>query len=642
MAAKKHKFKTETQKLLDLVIHSLYSHPDIFLREIISNASDACDRLRLQMLSDKSLKNEKSDFKIKIIRDEKSNTLTISDNGLGMNEEELLNNLGTIARSGTKNFLESLKQKKDNPEQIELIGQFGVGFYSSFMVSSRVIVETRKAGEEESFRWESDGSGSFTIDKIDKKTRGTDIIIHLKDEFKKYLEDYEIKSIVKKYSDYIEYPVLMDVEKYIPKKDDEKEPKKEIEEETLNSQKAIWTRSPKEVKEDEYKEFYKQLTHDYTDHYAKIHYRVEGVTEYTALLFIPAKAPFDLMFAAEKFKGIHLYVKRIFIMDDAEALMPRYLRFVKGVLDSSDLPLNVSREILQQDKLLAKIKTNLVKKVLDTLAQKKEKDKDKYLDFFKELGGILKEGLASDFENQKKIMELLLFESTSTKPGEYVSLDEYVKNMPSDQKEIYYITGESRAEVENSPHLEAFNKKKFEVLYLTDSIDELISQHMNEYEGKKIKSVLKGDLDLSSTEEEKESNKKALSEKQDSFKGLLELIQKKLDENVKEVRLANRLVSSPACLVTDEFGMSSSMERLMKSMNQNVPKTKRIFELNPDHSIIKLLNELYVKDRKKTDDYIVLLYNQALIAEGGKLDNPDKFSGIFSNVMEENIKTLIK
>ena len=636
MSKRKLKFKTETQKLLNLVIHSLYSHKEIFLRELISNASDAIDKHRFESLTNKNLAKEKGEYGIKLTIDKDNKTLTVSDNGIGMSEEELIDNLGTIARSGTSRFLENLGTgKKDTPD---LIGQFGVGFYASFMVADRVEVLSRKAGEDTANRWISDGSQEFSLESGEREGRGTDIVLHLNEDASEYLEGYELRSIIKKYSDFIEYPVKMDVEKSVPVEGEEGKTETKIEEETLNSCKAIWMRSPSDIKDDEYNEFYSHLSHDYQKPYARVHYKVEGTTEFNALLFFPDHMPMDLMFSENKIKGVQLYVRRVFIMDEAEAMLPRYLRFVRGVVDSADLPLNVSREILQQERTLTRIKSNLVKKILDTLKEKLGKDREGYTKFFKELGAILKEGLALDFENKKKISELLLFESTATKTGEYTTLAEYFSRMPAGQEEIYYITGENRAELENSPYLEALKNKGYEVLFLTDSIDEIITQHLTEYEEKKFKSVTKGDIDLS---DDKEKAKKDKEEKEKEYKGLEEFIQKELDEHIKEVRLSSRLLSSPACLVADEYGMSASMERLMRSMQQDVPVTKRILEINPDHTLIKKVRDLAEGDKKEDASKLVkLLYNQSVIAEGGKITNPGDFVSQLTTLMEEHAKNL--
>jgi len=636
LAKRNIKFKTETRKLLDLVIHSLYSHSEIFLRELISNASDAIDRLRFLRLTNKELAGKKIKFRIKVSADKEKKELIISDNGIGMGDKELIENIGTIARSGTGAFLESLD--KDSKKIPEFIGQFGVGFYSSFMIADKVIIETKMAGATEAYRWESDGGGDFSIETIEKENVGTDIILHLNDNHLEYLEEHRIRTIVKKYSDFIEYPVVMDVEQVVTPEKDGKPAKTKIAEETLNSQQAIWMKTASKVKDEEYQEFYKHISNDFQEPLEKIHYHAEGLSEFNALLYLPAHTPFDLMFSDDKPKGIQLYVKRVFIMDDAEALMPRYLRFVKGVVDSADLPLNVSREILQKDRQLQRIKTSLVKKVLDTLKEKMTSDREAYDKFFKELGGIVKEGIAVDYENKEKILNLLLFESTTTKSGETTSLEEYISRMPEEQKEIYVITGEKRLDLENSPYLESLKNKNFEVLFLLETIDELILQHMNEFQGKKFKLITKGTMDLEEGEA-KEKKQETLNKHSEEFKGLLEHIQKKLDENVKEVRLTNRLVSSPVCLVTDEQDMGANMERLMKAMRQDVPPSKRILEINPEHKMIQSMHNLYKgsKSSLEVDTFIDLLYNQAIISEGGRISDPGHFLGILTDLMSEKL-----
>ncbi len=631
MAHKRNmQFQTETQKLLHLVIHSLYSNAEIFMRELLSNASDALDKLRFLMLSDKTLASESNDFAIRISVDKSKKTLTISDNGIGMNEDELVENLGTIARSGTGNFIESLKDDKDAPS---LIGQFGVGFYSAFMVASSVSVVTRKAGTGQAFRWESSGEGTFTIDPAERTERGTDIILTLKDDCIEYLEEYRIRSIVKKYSDFIEYPVRMDVEKSVPVEGSDEKYEKQTITETLNSQKAIWMKKPAEISDEEYSEFYKHISHDYEKPFDRIHYSAEGATEFSALLYLPSRMPFDLLMQGDRMRGVQLYVKRVFIMDDAEALMPRWLRFVKGVVDSSDLPLNVSREILQQDRILAKIKSNLVKKIIDSMKSRLESDRAGYTEFFKSLGSIIKEGVAIDYENRDKILDLLLFESTATKPGELITLDAYVSAMPEDQKEIFVLTGDSRAELEKSPYLEAVRKKSYEVLFFTDPVDEWILPQMPEYKGKRFRSLAKGDLPEGSDEEKKQQDKQ-----REDLKGLVEWLNTRFKDKIKEVRISNRLVTSPSCLVADEHDMGAHMEQLMKAMRQDVPKAKRILEINGEHDLVTRLNQLCADETQSTlaGELADALYANAVIAEGGKLEDPASFGEFFSKLLLEH------
>lgn len=640
-------FRTEVQQLLDLVIHSLYSNKEIFLRELISNASDAVDKARFESHLDKSILENDSDWKIKLIPDKDAGTLTIRDNGIGMSMEEVENNIGTIAQSGTKAFLQGLKEQsvKDHPE---LIGQFGVGFYASFMAADKVTLVTRRAGDKAlATRWESVGDGTYSIEECDKETRGTDVILHLKDEMKEFLDEWRIRSIVKKYSDYVQYPVTMDITREdFPRGVDGKpiegaEKIKKTEEETLNSMKAIWARPKSEITEDEYHEFYNHISHDYGKPLRTIHYSAEGTSEFKALLYIPEHRPIDL-FMPEHRKSVHLYVKRVFITDKCEQLLPDYLRFVKGVVDSSDLPLNVSREILQEDVQIRRIQKNLVGKIISTLAEMKEKSADDYLKFYQEFGPVLKEGIHFDQGNREKLQELVLFESTGTEPGAHTSLKEYVERMPEGQKEIYYITGNSRAMVENSPHLEICRKKEYEVLFLTDPIDEWLVQSLTEYDGKKLKSVLQGELEIDS-EEEKQQHEEKKKEAEKQFGSLLGLIKEKLDDRVKEVRLSSRLTDSACCLVADEYGMNANMERILKAMNQDVPESKRILELNPDHPITRIMQQLYDKDKanKKLDDYCELLFDQALLTEGTPVKDPLRFTRLISELMVSEGENLV-
>ncbi|MBI5483962.1 MAG: molecular chaperone HtpG [Deltaproteobacteria bacterium] len=633
------KFQNEVQQLLDMVIHSLYSNKDIFLRELISNSSDAIDKVRFESHSDEALLEANSDWKIKIIPDKTAGTLTIRDNGIGMNMAEVEENIGTIARSGTKAFMQSLKDKaaSDNPE---LIGQFGVGFYASFMVADRVTLETRKAGAADAgCRWESTGDGSYTVEECTRELRGTEITLHLKDEFKTYLDEWKIRSIVKKYSDYIQYPVVMDITRTeTPKGVDGEEIEgagtiEKTEEQTLNSMKAIWARPKSDVTEEEYTEFYKHVSHDYDAPFRTIHFSAEGTSEFKALLYLPAKKPFD-MFMNDRKKGLQLYVKRVFISDKCEELIPDYLRFVKGVVDSSDLPLNVSREILQEDVQIKRIQKGLVSKILSTLSEVKEKSFDEYVKFWKEFGQVIKEGLHFDYANKEKLQELVLFESTATEAGSYVSLKDYVERMQKSQQDIYYITGTSRETLEQSPHLEAFRAKNFEVLFLTDPVDEWVVQALTEYNEKALKAVDRGDISLDSDEEKLEKEKKR-EEAQKEFSDLISLISDRLKDKVKEVRFSNRLTDSACCLVADEYGLNANMERIMKAMNQSVPDSKRILELNPDHAILKVMATIHQKDNAAPalNDYADLLYDQALLTEGSTIKDPLRFTKLVSELM---------
>lgn len=633
-------FQTEVQQLLDLVIHSLYSNKDIFLRELISNASDAIDKIRFEAHSNEPLLEGNSDWKIKLVPNKDAGTLTIIDNGIGMTQAEVEENIGTIARSGTKAFMQALKDKAstDNPE---LIGQFGVGFYASFMVADRVTMETRRGGTapEAGCRWESTGDGSYTVEECTRPTRGTEITLHLKEEFKNYLDEWKIRSIVKKYSDYIQYPVCMDITRSeVPKGVDGKEIEgageiEKTEEQTLNSMKAIWARSKSEVTEEEYQEFYKHISHDYDNPFRTIHFSAEGTSEFKALLYLPAKKPFD-MFMVDRKKGLQLYVKRVFITDKCEELVPDYLRFVKGVVDSSDLPLNVSREILQEDVQIKRIQKGLVSKVLSTLAETKEKNYDEYVSFWKEFGPVIKEGMHFDFANKEKLQELLLFESTKTEAGAYVSLKEYVARMPEGQKEIYFITGISREALEQSPHLEAFRAKGYEVLFMTDPVDEWVAQSLQEYDEKPLKAADRGDISLDSEEEKQEKEKKREEAKKE-YADLISRISDHLKEKVKEVRFSNRLTDSACCLVAEEYGLNANMERIMKAMNQDVPESKRVLELNPDHAILKAMAGIYGQDKDAAvlDDYADLLYDQALLTEGSHIKDPLRFTKLVSELM---------
>ncbi len=639
MATEKKEFKTEVQQLLDLVIHSLYSNKDIFLRELISNSSDAIDKLRFNALSDKKLIKDEADYRIKLFTDNDDKTLVIDDNGIGMTKDELEANIGTIASSGTRKFMDEVKKGNttDNPE---LIGQFGVGFYSAFMVADKVTLKTRPAGSDESWTWESSGDGSYEITEGGRDKRGTEITLHLKEDCKDYIVEFRLRQIIKKYSDFVEYPILMDITREDTELDDEGNPKEGAEkkvtitEETLNSMKAIWMRPKSEVKKDEYNEFYKHISHDYTDPFKTIHYSAEGTLEFKALLYLPSKAPFD-MFQHEGVKhGINLYVKRVFIMDNCEALIPRYLRFIKGVVESNDLPLNVSREILQEDIVIKKIEKNVTSKILTTLKGMMKKSYKEYLDFYKEFGKVIKEGVEVDPANKDKIKDLLLFESSKTKAGEYVSLNEYVDRMQPEQKDIYFLTGDSRATIDNSPHLEVFKKKDVEVLFMTEPVDEFILPGFGEYSNKTLKSIAQGDIDLG-TEEEKKIAEEQKKEASGKYKNLIEKIQDTLKEDVKEVRLSDRLTDSPSCLVTDEGDINPQMEKIFAAMNQPVPEVKRILEINPDHPVLEKMNSIFEANEKDTKiaDYSELLHNQALLTEGVAIKDPVKFSKLITDLM---------
>ncbi|MDI6785414.1 MAG: molecular chaperone HtpG [bacterium] len=642
MSKKTMEFKAELKELLHLIINSLYSHKDIFLRELISNSADAIDKIRFDSLTHNELLEGDEEWKIKIIADKEKATLTISDNGIGMLIDEITDQLGTIAKSGTKNFVESLKKTNSN-DYPDLIGQFGVGFYASFMVADKVTVISRRAGDRNNgVRWESDGKGEFSVEQVEKDKRGTDVILKLKDDCKNYLEEWEIRSIVKKYSDYVEHPVVMDVEREVPKPGEEdKEPpkqkrEKKIVEETLNDRKAIWLKSKNEVTEEEYHKFYKHISRDWEDPLKVIHYNVEGRQEFKVLLYIPKKRSLDLFYKDLR-NGLALYVRRIFIMDNCEKLIPEYMRFIKGVVDSSDLPLNVSREILQQDYQLENIKKNITTKVLNTLKDMKEKEYDKYCDFYKEFGVMIKEGTHIDFENKDKLQDLLLYESTKTENGKYTTFKDYVTNMPSDQKEIYYIIGDNRQHIEQSPYLEVFKEKGYEVLLMTDPIDGWVMSNMMEYNKKNFKAIDKGDVDVD------KKAKKEKEKKEKEYKDLLEFMKNKLS-NVKEVRLSTRLTDSACCLVADEYAMGAYMERVMRSLNQEVSKTERILELNPNHPLIELMQKLFEKDKNNSNIviYAEMLYEQALLAEGSKIENQLLFTKRLNELMVKECSSLVQ
>ncbi|MBE6358183.1 MAG: molecular chaperone HtpG [Lentisphaerae bacterium] len=611
--AQTREFKTEVQQLLQLMIHSLYSNRDIFLRELVANAADALDKARFESLTDPEAARQ---WKISITPDKENKTLTISDNGIGMTENDVVENIGTIAKSGTKAFLKMLEEKGENSADIpEMIGQFGVGFYSAFMVASSVELITRR-GNEPAVRWSSTGEGSYELENADKAEPGTDIILHLKEDAELYLESWKISEIVHRYSDFIAYPIVMPEKKV-------KEDKTEcIEERTLNSQKAIWLRKPSEITEDEYKSFYAHLSNfGGTEFLKAIHMTAEGTSEFKALLFLPKQAPFNLLMPDIQKKGLQLYIKRMFITDECKELLPDYLRFVCGVVDSSDLPLNVSREILQQNPLLGKIQTAVTGKVLSELKKLLENDRENYEKFFAEFGRILKEGLHTDRTNGEKLKDLVLYESMNSENGKRITLKEYVNAMPESQKDIYFITGEKREAVASSPALEFFRKKGYDVLFMTDPIDEWVMQSMYQYDQKYFKSIVKGDFE----DKESEDKVKADSEK---YAVVAEFLKKTLEDKVSEVRFSGRLTDSPCCLITDGQALSPHMERLFRAMNQDVPVSKRILELNGDHPIIAALNAKIAVDADSVElkKYAGVLYDQALLLEGSPLSDPAAFA----------------
>ena len=606
-------FQTEVKQLLNLMIHSLYSNKEIFLRELVSNASDACDKLRFEALSDNALYEDDNDLGIKVEFDKDASTVTITDNGIGMSREEVIANIGTIANSGTRKFLDNLtgEQAKD----AQMIGQFGVGFYASFIVADNVTVETRRAGltAEHGVRWHSTGEGEFDLENINKEERGTKIILHLKKDEEEFADDWRLRSIISKYSDHISLPISMN------KRDDKGELTDEME--AVNKASALWVRPKSEIKDEEYKEFYKHVAHDFDEPLSWLHNRVEGTQEYTTLFYLPKRAPFD-MFERDQKHGIKLYVKRVFIMDDAEQLMPNYLRFIKGVVDSDDLPLNISREILQRNKHIDTIRAASIKKILGHLDKMAKNNAEDYALFWKEFGRVLKEGPAEDAGNKEKIAKLFRFASTSNDSDiEDVSLDDYISRMKDGQEKLYYITGDSYAAVKNSPHLELFKKKGIEVILMHDRVDEWMMSYLSEYEGKSFVNIAKGELDLGELED-KEDKKKAEKAAKDN-ESLLKHMQESLAEKVKEVRVSTRLTDSPSCLVVEQQDMAVSMQKILKQAGHEVPNIEPILEINVEHPLVKRLSN--EQDDDKFKDWSHLLFDQAMLSEGGQLEDPVAF-----------------
>lgn len=613
-------FQAEVKQLLQLMIHSLYSNKEIVLRELISNASDAADKLRFEAISNGSLYENDSDLKIRVAFDKAARTLTISDNGIGMRREEVINNIGTIAKSGTKEFFQNLTG--DQAKDANLIGQFGVGFYSSFIIADKVTLISRRAGESQATKWESAGEGDFTLETVEKAGRGTDVILHLRADEDEFLNDWKLKTIIRKYSDHITLPIVMKKSEW---KDGEDGKGGEMvqtdEDETINKASALWARSKNDITEDEYHEFYKHVSHDYENPLAYTHNRVEGKQEYISLLYIPSKAPFDL-YDRERRQGIKLYVKRVFIMEDAEKLMPQYLRFVRGVIDSADLPLNVSREILQDSRDVEAIKNGSVKKVLGLLEDLAENKPEDYAKFWEQFGRVLKEGPGEDWSNKDKIASLLRFASTHTdNDTQNVSLKDYISRMKPEQEAIYYITADTFAAAQHSPHLEIFRKKGIEVLLMSDKVDEWLLGSLTEFEGKKLQSIAKGDLDLGKLQDE--SEKEAQKKIEEEAKSLVERIKSTLGDAVKEVRVTHRLTDSPACLVAGEHDVSGNLSRILKAAGQKAPESKPILEINPSHRLVERLKA--EADDAKFSDYAHVLFDQALLAEGGQLDDPASF-----------------
>jgi len=614
MTKQTHAFQAEVKQILHLVTHSLYSNKEIFLRELVSNASDACDKLRFEALDNNALYEDQASLEVRVMFDAEAKTLTIRDNGIGMSADEAASHLGTIAKSGTREFMSKLEgeQKKD----ANLIGQFGVGFYSGFIVADRITVETRRAGVDASLgvRWSSEGSGEYELENISRPERGTDVILHLRDEEAEFLSSWKLKSIISKYSDHISLPILMQKEEWDA--ESSKQVKKD-EWETVNKAAALWARSKSDITDAEYQEFYKQISYDQDAPLAYTHNRVEGRSEYTQLLYVPAKAPQD-MWNRDKRGGVKLYVKRVFIMDDAEALMPVYLRFVKGVIDSADLPLNVSRELLQESRDVKAIREGSTKRVLGMLEGLADSDgaddKAKYLKFWNEFGAVLKEGIGEDFTNRERLSKLFRFASTQADEG--VSLADYVSRMKEGQEAIYVITADTLAAAKSSPQLEIFRKKGLEVLLLTDRVDEWLLSHLYEFEGKPLQSVAKGAVDLGKLQDEDE--KKHAEEVAETFKPTLDKLKGALADRAKDVRVTTRLVDSPACLVVEEGDMSGHLARMLKQAGQSAPKSQPILEVNPEHAMVKKL----AGDDARFDDLAHILFDQALLAEGGQLDDP--------------------
>jgi len=619
-------FEAEVKQLLHLMIHSLYSNKEIFLRELISNASDAADKLRFMALGNDALYEGDSELKIRIEYDKTNRTLAITDNGIGMSRDEVRENIGTIARSGTRQFFESLTG--DEAKDSQLIGQFGVGFYSAFIVADKVTLETRKAGLDaaQGVRWESKGEGDYTLETIEKPDHGTTVTLHLREGEDEFLDAWKLRAIIRKFSDHISLPILMKTEAY----GDEK-PVDEWE--TVNSASALWAKNRDEISDEQYNEFYKHVSHDFQEPLARLHSRVEGTNEYTLLLYIPSHAPFDLWDRDAK-HGVKLYVRKVFIMEGSEKLMPRYLRFVRGVIDSDSLPLNVSREILQENALLEKIRSGAVKKVLGLLEDMAKNEPEKYQTFWKEFGQVIKEGPIEDFKNRDRIAKLLRFSSThNDSEVQNVSLEDYIGRMKEGQDKIYYITAENYAAAKNSPHLEIFRRKGLEVLLLHDRVDDWLVSYLTDFEGKHLQSVAKGDLDLGTLADEADKKHTEVASKE--FQPVIDKIKQTLGDKISDVKISARLTDSPACLVGETYGMSRTMERIMKSVGQNVPASKPIFEINPDHPLVTRLKDEV--DESRFADLAHILYDQAVLSEGAQLDDTAAFvrrlNGLLQNVL---------
>jgi len=623
-------FETEAKQLLKLMIHSLYSNKEVFLRELISNASDAADKLRFEALSNADLLEDGSEPKVIVDFDKDAGTVIISDNGIGMSLDDVISNLGTIARSGTAQFLESLSgdQKKDS----QLIGQFGVGFYSAFIVADKVEVLTRKAGSNtnEATLWTSTGESDYTLATSEKAERGTTITLHLREDCNEFADGFRLKQIVKKYADHIAIPVLMPKAPELDEEGNEKEAEKEFE--PVNDAKALWTRPRTDVSEEEYQEFYKHIAHDFEKPLSWSHNKVEGKLEYTSLLYLPAKAPYDL-WNRDGARGLKLYVQRVFIMDQAEQFLPLYLRFIKGVVDSNDISLNVSREILQKDPAVDSMRSALTKRALDMLSKLKSKDAEAYAGFWKEFGQVLKEGPGEDFSNREAIAKLLMFNSThADSTGQDQSLEDYVTRMKPEQEKIYYLVAESEKAAKNSPHLEIFRKKGIEVLLLSDRIDDWLMSHLHEFDGKSLQDITRGELDLGKLDDTEE-DKAEQEEREKALQPLLERVSKSLGDRIKETRISHRLTDSPACLALSEDDMGAQMRRIMEASGQPVPETKPVFELNGEHPLIEKLDK--EADEERFDDLISLLFDQASLADGNELEDPARFSRQLNKLLLE-------
>ena len=636
MSRETKKFEAEVTEILNLMINSLYSHKEIFLRELISNAADALEKLRFEEISHKEWKTTDEEKHIRLEADKEKNILSIKDNGIGMTAEEVMENIGTIARSGTKEFMKQVSEAKENPE---LIGQFGVGFYSVFMVAEKVVVHTQKAGTDQGTWWESTGAGEYSIESVPRGDgHGTTITIHLKkgdDEASQdnYAETHTLKSLIKKYSDFIEFPIKMLVEEEEPEQDKDGKAiegkfKKITKDETLNSRKALWLKPANDISKEQYNEFYKHIASDWTDPQDVIHYKAEGTQEFATIMYIPSSVPFDYNYRGSK-HGLSLYVRRVFIMANCEELLPPYFRFVKGIIDSDDLSLNVSREILQQDKQIQAIKKALTNRLLKYFKTKLEKEREEYETFWGRFGATVKEGISTDFANKEKLQDLCLFRSSHSE--KLTTLKEYIGRMPDGQKEIYYITGESLSQVQESPYLEKLHQKGYEILFLTDPVDDWVMQGLTKYDDKMLRSVTKEGLELDS-EEEKEKIKKETEEKTKDLKPLIDTIQEALSEKIKEVKISNRLVDSPVCLVSGAYDPSAHMERMMESLGQSMPQSKRILEINSQHPVFTKMTAMS-KDTQKV--WAEILYNQALLNEGSPIKNPLQFSKQISNLMLE-------